>query len=84
MKEQLVNLDNKQISVIVNFERKAMNRIVAPTAPILGFVIFHILYWYCPHRGSETSDFFMTVQKKQYPVKIRFIKAHNLSILSSI
>ncbi len=84
MKEQLVNLDNKQISVVVNFERKAMNRIVIPTAPILGFVIFHIFYWYCPHRGSETSDFFMTVQNKQYPVKLSFIKAHNLPILSSI
>ncbi len=84
MKEQLVNLDNKQISVVVNFERKAMNRIVIPTAPILGFIIFYILYWYCPQRGSETSDFFMTVQNKQYSAELSFIKAHNLLILSSI
>ncbi len=84
MKEQLVNLDNKQISVVINFERKAMNRIVIPTAPILAFVIFQILYWYCPQPDSETSDFFMTVQNKQYPIKLRFIKAYNLPVLHSI
>ncbi len=84
MKEQLVNLGNEQISVIVNFEKKAMNRIVVPTAPILGFVIFHIFYWYCPHRGSETSDFFITVQNKQYPTKPTILKAHKLTELPSI
>ncbi|MDJ0900130.1 MAG: hypothetical protein QNJ55_15100 [Xenococcus sp. MO_188.B8] len=84
MKEQLVNLGNEQILVVVNFERKAMNRIVVPTAPILGFVIFPILYWCCPHRGSETSDFFMTVQNKQYLAKPRLTKAQKLTELSAI
>ena len=61
-----------------------MNRIVVPTASILGFIIFYILYWYCPQGGSETSDFFMTVQNKQYSAELSFIKAYNSTGLSSI